>query len=65
MPSKIKPQPAGAKPVINSLKTLMLHDVTNHQPPVNAAARRPQVVPPAITRTANHARHHFPRSAQS
>jgi hypothetical protein len=65
MPSKINNRPAGGTPVVTTLKTLMLHDVTNRNPPVNVAARRPMVPPPSATGTANHARHHVSRQAQA
>jgi hypothetical protein len=65
MTPKSKSRPAGGNPAASTLKTLMLHDVTNRKPPVNVAARRPMVPPPSATGTANHARHHVSRQAQA
>jgi hypothetical protein len=59
MPLKIKSRPVDEKILLNTVKPLVLHDVTN------PASRRALIATQPASGTANHARHHVSRSTQS
>ena len=65
MPPKIKSRPAGETAPGSTLKPLVLHDVTDQTVSAKAASRRPMVATQPAAGTANHARHHVSRHAQS
>ena len=65
MHPKIKNRPAGTKkPAANTVKPLLLHDVTKLSASVNAASRRNIVATQPASGSANHARHHASPKSQ-
>ena len=50
---------------VNSVKPLVLHEVTNPVASANAASRRRLVAVQPASGTANHARHHVSRHTQA
>jgi len=65
MHPKIKNRPAGGKSPINTVKPLLLHEVTNQMASANDASRRRLIATQPASGTANHARHHVSRHTQS
>ena len=65
MHPKIKNRPAGQKASAGPVKPLVLHYVTNPSASANAASRRRMIATQPASGTANHARHHVSKSAQS
>jgi hypothetical protein len=65
MHPKIKNRPAGGQASGSTVKPPMLHDVTNLTALSNAASRRHMIATQPASGTANHARHHVSRHAQS
>jgi len=65
MHPKIKKRPAGGKPPINTVKPLLLHEVTNQMASANDASRHRLVATQPASGSANHARHHVSRHTQS
>jgi hypothetical protein len=62
---KIKSRPAGGQTSVSTVKPPMFHDVTNLTASANAASRRHLIATQPASGTANHARHHVSRHAQS
>jgi hypothetical protein len=54
-----------SEPIINSVRPLMLHEVTNQVASNVAAARRRMVPSQPSSGTANHSRHHVSRQTQA
>jgi hypothetical protein len=67
MHPKIKNRPATGKNQvpITTVKPLLLHEVTNQNASAAAASRHGLAAKKSVAGTANHARHHVSRSAQS
>jgi len=65
MHPKIKSRPAGEQASVSSVIPRMLHGVSNLTASANAASRRRMIATQPASGTANHARHHVSRQAQS
>jgi hypothetical protein len=65
MHPKIKNRPAGGQASGGTVKPRMMHDVINLTASANAASRRRMFATQPASGTANHARHHVSRHAQS
>jgi hypothetical protein len=61
----IKNRPIGEKALINTVKPLLLHDVTNPATPANVASRRRLVARQSTPDLPNHLRHHVSRNSQA
>ena len=62
---KIKQRTAAERGRVNTVKPLVLHDVTNQNASAVAASRRRMTANQAAVGAANHARHHVSRQTQS
>ena len=67
MHPKIKSRPTAGKTPdpITTVKPLLLHEVTNQNASAVDASRHRLAAKKSVTATANHARHHVSRLAQS
>ncbi len=67
MHPKIKNRPAAGKTPgpVTTVKPLLLHEVLNQSASAVAASRHPLAPKKSVSATANHARHHVSRLAQS
>jgi hypothetical protein len=62
---KNKPRSAAGAIIPGTVRTLLLHDVTNPSASANAASRRRMAALQPASGSANHARHHVSRKSQS